>query len=114
MIKSFGLAWINNKDDISNMTLRLELFIGLPLEKEYTHFTAFWVDPADEFEEWYIDWFDKNIVWLYFDSAYSWAGLGYTYDWADNGQEYGLSELIIFPDSDVMLEFTLTNDKFIE
>lgn len=134
------IAWYQkNKDDVSDMTLRMEQLIGLPADKGYTHFAALWVDPSDvvrpayvtditkqmtninsekepsnEFEEWYADWFDNNIVWSYFDNAYPWTRLGYTYDWADNGQEYGLSEFLILPDSAVTVEFTLTNEEFIE
>lgn len=128
-----------NKDGVSDMTLRMEQLIGLPAGKGYTHFTALWVDPKDivrpayvtdvtkqmtnipsedepsnEFEEWYTEWFDDNIVWSYFDSAYPWTRLGYTYDWADNGQEYGLSEFLILPDSNVTVEFTMTNAEFLE
>ncbi|MDE7063487.1 MAG: hypothetical protein K2O73_09630 [Lachnospiraceae bacterium] len=134
------VSWYKaNEDDITDMTLRLEQLIGLPEGKGNTYFTAFWVDPADivrpayvtditaqmtnvssfdepsnEFEEWYADWFDGNILWSYFDSAYPWTRLGYTYDWADNGQEYGLSEFIVLPDSNVTVEFTMTNEAFFE
>ncbi|MDE6664198.1 MAG: hypothetical protein K2K46_12775 [Lachnospiraceae bacterium] len=134
------IAWYKeNKDGITDMTLRLEQLIGLPEGKGHTHFTALWVEPADivrpayvtditaqmtnvpltdepsnEFEEWYADWFDDNILWSYFDSAYPWTRLGYTYDWADNGKEYGLSEFIVLPDSNVTVEFTLSNEEFSE
>lgn len=134
------ISWYReNKDSITDMTLRLEQLIGLPEGNGSTHFTAFWADPADivrpayvtditaqmtnvsmvdepsnEFEEWYADWFDGNILWSYFDSAYPWTRLGYTYDWADNGQEYGLSEFLVLPDSHVTVEFTLTNEAFFE
>ena len=126
------------KNSVTDWTLRLEQLIGLPPEKGYTHFSAFWVDPADvirpayvtditgqmkntfdaepsgdAFSKWYGEWYDGNIVWSYFDSAYPWTRLGYTYDWADNGTEYGLSEFLILPNSKATVAFTLSNEDFL-
>ncbi len=61
----------------------------------------------------YKAWFDGNIVWSYFDSAYPWTRLGYTYDWGGGGNEYGLSEFLIRKDAVVEVEFTLTTEEFI-
>lgn len=129
-----------HKDEMkNNPTLRLEQLIGLPAGKNNTTVTAFWADPKDvvrpayvtditaqmkntrtenskdaDFNQWYTQWFDGNIIWSYFDSAYPWTRLGYTYDWADNGQEYGLSEFLVRKDSKVDVEFTMTTDEFLK
>ncbi len=117
---------------------RFEQLIGLPPAKGYTHFSAIWVDPADvirpgyvtdidaqmqnafaeaspvdDFSKWYSGWFNGNIIWSYFDSAYPWTRLGYTYDWADNESEYGLSEFLILPDSKATVAFTLPTEEFV-
>ena len=122
-----------------NPTLRLEQLIGLPAGKGNTTFTAFWADPKDvirpayvtditapmtnirsgqtpetDFDKWYTQWFDDQIIWSYFDSAYPWTRLGYTYDWADNGQEYGLSEFVVRKDSRVEVAFTMTTEEFLK
>ena len=65
-------------------------------------------------DDWYAKWFNDNILWSYFDSAYPWTRLGYTYDWADNGKEYGLTEFLIIPNSEALVEFTLTTEEFID
>ena len=59
------------------------------------------------------EWFDGNIVWSYFDSAYPWTRLGYTYDWADNGTDYGLTEFIIQNGAPVDIELLYTNEEFL-
>lgn len=123
-----------NKDGVTDWNLRLKQLIGLPEDKDYTHFTAFWVSPEDlsrpayqtdvtkdemqvswpeDGDETFKEWFDGNIVWSYFDSAYPWTRLGYTYDWADNGADYGLTEFIIRDGAPVDVEFTYTNEEFL-
>ena len=129
------LSWYQaNNEGVTDWNLRLKQVIGLPEDKEYTHFTAFWADPDElirpayqtditmqlsesdldgsglgEYEEW----FDGNTLWSYFDSAYPWTRLGYTYDWADDGVDYGLTEFIILPDSTVEVEWTVSTEEFI-
>lgn len=124
-----------NREPIVDWELRFKQLIGLPEKHRYTHFTALWVHPdnilrpgyahelsdtigAGSFEEEppieYKQWFDANIIWSYFDSAYPWTRLGYTYDWADNGTEYGLSEFLVKPGSEIRVEFTYTTDQFVE
>lgn len=119
--------------DTTDWKLRFQQLIGLPPESEYTHFTAFWAKPEDVYrpayvtditksdmtnsfgdnvDEEYKSWFDGNIVYSYYDSAYPWTRLGYTYDWADNDTEYGLSEFLIKKDSEVQIEFTKTTEEF--
>ena len=65
-------------------------------------------------EESFKEWFDSNIVWSYFESAYPWTRLGYTYDWADNQEEYGLSEFLIQNNSSVQVAYTVTMEEMIE
>lgn len=128
------ISWYkDNKDGVTDWSLRLNQLIGLPPDKEYGYVSAFWVDtedlkrPAYETDitkqpdkenlsmddEEISEWFNDNIVWSYFDSSYPWTRLGYTYDWADNGTEYGLSEFIVMRDSVVDVEWTKTREEFI-
>ncbi len=120
--------------DVIDWETRLRQLIGLPPDREYTHFTAMWAKPEDIIRPgyaWQLEhtsglhrfaeappaayktWFDRNIIWSYFDSAYPWTRLGYTYDWADNGSEYGLSEFLIRKNAVVEIEFTLATHEFI-
>ncbi len=130
------LNWYNTEGKgVEDYTLRLEQLIGLPEEKAYTHISAFWVDTSELIRPAYqpdvtkqvtaadldgsaigdyADWFDGNIIWSYFDSAYPWTRLGYTYDWADGTDEYGLTEFIILPNSEVEVEWTVTTAEFWE
>lgn len=129
------LAWYEeNGEGIEDWILRLEELIGLPEGSGYTHVSAFWCDPEELIRPAYVtditaqmdakaldgsalggyeEWFDGNIIWSYFDSAYPWTRLGYTYDWNEAGDEYGLTEFIILPGSEVEIEWTLTTDEFI-
>ena len=129
------LAWYeDNADGVTDWTLRLEQLIGLPENKGYTHVSAFWVDTNEMIGPAYVtditaqitpssldasalgdykDWFDGNIIWSYFDSAYPWTRLGYTYDWGNGGDEYGLSEFIILPDSEIEVAWTVSMDTFL-
>lgn len=123
-----------NKDGVDDWTLRLKQLVGLPEEDTSTHMTAFWVKPDDMFRPAYVEditdtdmttkfnenvnpeykqWFDNNIIFSYYDSAYPWTRLGYTYDWADNGTKRGLCEFIVKKGSKVNVEFTKTVDDFI-
>ncbi len=126
-------GWFDShKTGVSDWELRFEQLLGLPEEKEYTHFTGMWVPldavkrPAysyditqpvtqaqfdDSADASFVSWFDDNIVYSYFDNAYPWTRLGYTYDWS--GDEYGLSEFIIKKDTVAHVAFTYTTDEFI-
>ncbi len=119
---------------VTDWDTRFRQLIGVPPGREYTHFTAMWTRPedilrpgyawrleqtvgADNFPEkpdaGYKTWFDGNIIWSYFDSAYPWTRLGYTYDWGGGESEYGLSEFLIRKDAVVDVEFTLATEEFI-
>ena len=129
--------WVKlNGEDVDDWQLRLLQLFGMPTSKGSTTVTALWVDagelyrPAyvtdptadmstalqatgdEAFDAMYKEWFDGNILWSYFDSAYPWTRLGYTYDWADNGTEYGLSEFLIFSGASARVEYTLSIDEF--
>ena len=130
------LAWFEeNGEDVEDWGLRLEELIGLPEGSGYTHVSAFWCDPEELIRPAYVtditvqmdvsaldgsmlgeyeEWFEGNIIWSYFDSAYPWTRLGYTYDWNEDGNEYGLTEFIILPGSEVEIEWTITTVEFIE
>lgn len=124
-----------NKDEVTDWPARLRQLIGLTPDNEATHFTAMWVKPEDvkrpanvqeigdvtmtdslpeNTDEEFKEWFDDNIVWSYFDSAYPWTRLGYTYDWAaDAEDEYGLSEFLVASGSEVEVAYTVTTDKML-
>ena len=130
--------WVkDNGKGVENWSNRLHQVLGMPYSKGYTTITALWVDadlvyrPAyvtdakaemkttivktgdDEFDAMYKAWFDDNIIWSYFDSAFPWTRLGYTYDWYDDGKDYGLSEFLIFSGATVKIEYTYTVDEFV-
>lgn len=129
-------AWYQEEgEDAASIELRLEQLIGLPPDSQYTHVSALWVKPDDllrpaycvdvtdgamhnyfsgEMDQDYLEWFENNIQWSYTNSAYPWTRLGYTYDWALYGDEYGLSEFIIRPGSEVAVEFTQTTQQFVQ
>ena len=124
-----------NNGGVTDWDLRFKQLIGLPAEKEYTHFTALWVSPDDiirpaystdiystematelseDADESYRTWFESNIVDSYFSAGnYPWTRLGYTYDWADTVSDYGLTEFLVLSDSTVKVEFTLTTNEFV-
>lgn len=124
-----------NKDDVTDWPARLKQLIGLTPDNENTHFTAMWVDPDDvkrpanvqdtgevtmtaalseNTDEAFKEWFDGNIIWSYFDSAYPWTRLGYTYDWAaDAKDEYGLSEFLVADGSQVEVAYTVTAEEML-
>ena len=123
-----------NKFGVFDWTLRFEQLIGVPHGRGYTHFSAMWVGLADVKRPAYeadvtrqlsqtsfsagVDadfkaWFDGNIIWSYFDSAYPWTRLGYTYDWGNPIAEYGLTEFLIRKDAVVTVEYTMSTDEFL-
>ena len=124
----------DNKDGVTDWEFRFKQLIGLPEDREYTHFSALWTEMediirpgyawkltdtvgaanfAEEPSEEYKAWFDGNIIWSYFDSAYPWTRLGYTYDWAADSGKYGLSEFLVRKDAVTQVEFTLSTEEFL-
>ena len=130
--------WIKeNGKGVEDWTLRLHQVMGMPMSKECTTVTALWIDadllyrPAnvtdpsakmsstyqstgdEQFDKTYKQWFDGNIIWSYFDSAFPWTRLGYTYDWADNGRDYGVSEFLIFSGEKATVAYTYEIKDFV-
>lgn len=131
--------WVkDNGDGVEDWTERLHQVLGMPTSKGYDTITALWVDsdllyrPAyvtdptaemkatytptgdEAFDTMYKAWFESNVQWSYYDSAYPWTRLGYTYDWADNGTDYRLSEFIIFNGANARVEYTYSVQDFVE
>ena len=130
--------WVQkNGEGVTDWTTRLHQVLGMPTSKEYNTVTAIWVDakllyrPAnvsdpnakmeakykatgdEAFDKKFKEFFDGNIVWSYFDSAFPWTRLGYTYDWADNGTDYGLSEFLIFNGAKAKVEYTYNVEDYV-
>ena len=124
-----------HKAGVTDWPLRLEQLVGVPPDAGYTHVTAMWVSPEDvirpayltdtaesgmvvslpeDTPEDYREWFTGNILWSYFDSAYPWTRMGYIYDWALDSGEYGLTEFLVRPGAEVMIEYTDEIGEFIE
>lgn len=124
-----------HKEGVTDWTLRLSQLVGVPPDAGYTHVTAMWVRPEDvirpacltdiesgtmetrlpkDTPEEYRKWYEGNILWSYFDSAYPWTRLGYTYDWAPGSGEYGVTEFLILPGASVEIEYTETISQFVE
>lgn len=126
--------WYDEEEgSITDWDTRLRQLIGLTPDNGNTHVTAIWVDPDDvtrpanvqdigdvtmtatlsaDTDEAFGEWFDDNIIWSYFDSAYPWTRLGYTYDWAaDAKDEYGLSEFLVASGSEVEVAYTVTSGE---
>lgn len=127
--------YATHKAGVTDWPRRLKQLIGVPPDGVYTHVTAMWVSPEDiarpaystditspdmavnlpkDVNETYKKWFDGNIIWSYFTSAYPWTRLGYTYDWAENSGEYGLTEFLVRPGAKVDVVYTETIDAFIK
>ncbi len=127
----------NNSRNVTDWPLRFKQLLGIPLEKVYTHISAFWTDPKDIRRPAYqidtakqvtedvldgsalnelSDWFCKNIISSYYigKTKYPWTRLGYTYDWADNGKGYGLTEFLVLENSTAKVEFTKTIQEFVD
>ena len=114
--------------------LALKHLLGLPQEKESTTVTAFWVEPedvirpayqmdatdgsmtvtlSDDVDEEYKAWFDQNILDSYFYGDYPWTRLVYTYNWGGHGTEYGVTELLVKAGAQVEVEYTKTEEEFV-
>lgn len=125
----------DHKAGVTDWALRLEQLVGVPPDADYTHVTAMWVSPEDvirpayvtdvtdsgmtialpeDTSEEYREWFNGNIIWSYFDSAYPWTRMGYTYDWAPDSGKYGLTEFLVRPGAEAKIEYTDSIDAFIE
>lgn len=130
----------SNADDLEAAEapeMRMKQLIGFGPDSKHSTVTAFWVKPEDvlrpayqsnptvgsmttafaedeDADSEFRQWFDGNILSSYYYGAYPWTRLGYTYDWADNGKEYGMTEFIVNPGSEVEVEFTETTEEFLK
>lgn len=133
--QEIALWYKNNKNGVTDWELRFKQLIGLPVDSQYTHFTAMWV-PLDKIKrpayswdisndvtlvkfgentnEKFSQWFDANIIDSYFEGAYPWTRLGYTYDWKEDDIEYGLSEFLVEKDTTATVAFTYSTQDFIK
>lgn len=130
------LSWYDkNSNGVTDWELRLEQLIGLPVETEYTHVTAMWVNVEDVIRPAFVtsvteqvteqslddsmlgehqEWFENNTESSYSDDyPYPWTRLGYTYDWEIGIEEYGLSEFLVLKNSELLVEWTYSNQEFI-
>lgn len=61
--------------------------------------------------EWYAEWFDETVEYSYESPTdglnYPFTRLGYTYDWGADRPKYGLSEFIVVPSSEMILELQM-------
>ena len=115
--------------------LRIEQLLGLPQETGNQWFAELWVRPEDLFRpcpdneitdsvceltfpdtatDDYILWFENLTTTSYADNpAYPWTRLGYTYDWAPGTDEVGLSEFVIRPEAEVLVEQVTKFDTYL-
>ena len=129
------LSW-HNYAEVENWNLRFAQLLGVHEDEGYTRFSAFWVAPEDVIRPAYItdvtkqmkndytavadetytykEWFDKNILWSYFESDYPWTRLGYTYDWSGGESEYGLTEFLVSDGSKTEIAFTCSTEEFVD
>lgn len=114
------------KLELLEVTLRLEQLLGVPPFDGKTIFVEFWVHPHDLFrpapdneitdcaagldfpedaDPDYVTWFEdlQAISYDMSTGGHPWTRLGYTYDWANPHAPQGLSEFVIKPNSDVII-----------
>lgn len=129
------LNWYQKNSDQKDWELRLTQLFGQNPYNSYSDYLAVWVDPKDVYRPAFLtdptvnkmdttlpantskelrELFKENTYLAYYgDAQYPWTRLGYTYDWADNGTEYGLSEFIIRPGSEVTVAYEYDLDDFL-
>lgn len=127
-------AWYREEGrNVDNWDLRFAQLLGMPDDGSCTRFTAFWISPSDVIRPAYVTdvtaqmengydqvtdpayraWFDSNILYSYFESAYPWTRLGYTYDWSGGDSVYGLTEFLIADGSQTEVAFTYSTEDFV-
>lgn len=123
-----------NRAGVTDWELRFAQLLGVPDDGSHTRFTAFWISPREVLRPAYItdvtaqmensyqqasdpayrEWFEANILYSYFESAYPWTRLGYTYDWSGGDSDYGLTEFLVQDGSASEIEFTYTTEEFVQ
>ena len=127
-------AWYGeHREGVTDWNLRFAQLLGVHTDEGYTRFTGFWVSPEEVIRPAYVtdvaaqmengygqlregpykDWFDRNILWSYFESDYPWTRLGYTYDWSGGESEYGLTEFLVPDSGGTEIAFTYPTDEFV-
>lgn len=138
----WGDLWVTVSPELKNRIkkpedarpLRIAELLGMPPDVENSHFATLWVRPSDLFRpcpdseitdrtcalalpddaaQWYIDWYESNILSSYFPPAYPWTRLGYTYDWAPGADERGLSEFVVQAGSSFIVDSTQTTEAYL-
>jgi len=128
------------QEKAADVNLRLEQLLGLPPTNTYKWFVEFWVKPADLFRpcpdkeindtqcDWcgygdttsaHAKWMNKTRADRYYAcdlyKKYPWTQLGYTYDWnAGNKSHVGLSEFVIKPFREVVIEKIYATEDYLK
>ena len=122
-----------NGSDVTDWDLRFAQLLGMPDDGSCTRFSAFWIAPSEVIrpayvtdvtaqmvngydqitDETYQTWFDGNILYSYFESAYPWTRLGYTYDWSGGDSAYGLTEFLVADGREAEIAFTYSTEDFV-
>lgn len=122
-----------NSGGVTDWDLRFAQLLGMPDDGSCTRFTAFWMEPSEVIRPAYVTdvtaqmdngydlvtdpdyrtWFDGNLIYSYFESAYPWTRLGYTYDWSGGDSVYGLTEFLIADGSEAEIAFTYSTEDFV-
>lgn len=128
------------KEKPKNLDRRLKQLLGLPPNANYGYFVEFWVKPGDLFrpcldpeindkecelcftentDSTYMKWIDESRISRYYPcelfNQYPWTALGYTYDWnPQNKSHVGLSEFVIKPNSNVVVEGIYTTEEYFQ
>jgi len=109
----------------SDLTLRLEQYLGLPANNGKTKFVEMWVKPADMFrpcpdpeiddtqcnlgftetvDPEHKQWIENLMSSSYKENGFPWTRLGYTYDWGRVDSEVGASEFIVKQGAEVTIK----------
>lgn len=126
--------WYQEKGgSVTDWDLRFAQLLGMPNDGSCTRFSAFWISPSEVLRPAYVtdvtaqmkngysqitdpvyqSWFDANIIYSYFESAYPWTRLGYTYDWSGGDSVYGLTEFLVADGSQTEIAFTYSTEEFV-
>lgn len=128
----FSTIWVNPKDvirpafevDPTNTTMRATFsddaegnatVYNPPSESSESAESESPFGKKDEgFMIWYHNWFDAMLEKRESPKTKRlWTRLGYTYDWSNDSPAYGLSEFVVVPDAEVMVNFTKPNKAFL-
>ena len=125
--------YLENGSRVTDWNLRFSQLLGMPDNCGCTRFSAFWISPSEVIrpayvtdvtaqmengysqisDNAYLDWFNANILYSYFESEYPWTRLGYTYDWSGGDSEYGLTEFLIADGLEAEIAFTYSTEDFV-